>query len=304
MARRDVEQLLREHKVRQVTTPMWRVGVIENASDLCIGSLVNRRFEMVNEIYQFDGNGWVKAMTPPATIGEPINVFSDAPEPPEDSQRVDVDLAAVFDELFASNEISSANQSFSATTTYDYDYLLNVTSQQGLSQPVLIRNWQRLVDYVDTSVDDELTTCIVVPYFKQFERYTYQSEPGYPLDSRSFLEEQQHFATAGFTVHDETRSENIAAVSGWYRIPAGHTVRITKHVHTPALTVDNDVAVAEPDTVADYTPLLYDKAISWSIDRALNITAVHDAGAGNIFAMTPTQTRAGEGAVQYSIRRP
>lgn len=304
VARRDVEQLLREHKVRQVTTPMWRVGVIENASDLCIGSLVNRRFEMVNEIYQFDGNGWVKAMTPPATIGEPINVFSDAPEPPEDSQRVDVDLAAVFDELFASNEISSANQSFSATTTYDYDYLLNVTSQQGLSQPVLIRNWQRLVDYVDTSVDDELTTCIVVPYFKQFERYTYQSEPGYPLDSRSFLEEQQHFATAGFTVHDETRSENIAAVSGWYRIPAGHTVRITKHVHTPALTVDNDVAVAEPDTVADYTPLLYDKAISWSIDRALNITAVHDAGAGNIFAMTPTQTRAGEGAVQYSIRRP
>ncbi len=301
VARREFEQLVREHKARLVSTPMWRVGVIENVSDMCLATFITRRFQEVNEIYHFNGAGWVKVVTPASTTGEVFDVFSDTP--PADSELGDVDFATLFDSVFAQSQ-SVSNDAFSSTTTsYDYDYLLNISTSQGISQPVYVDGWQRSVDYTNPAIEDEVVGCNAVPYFKQFERYSYESEPGYPKDSLSLLNEQQSFSSSDYGVLNETLNVEISPVSGWYRIPAGHTAVISKHVQTPALTVDDDVAVANAGTDATYTPLLYDQSISWSVNRQLTISTIHDAGADNIFSMTINEIEAGSDAVVYSISR-
>jgi len=297
-AERKYQQLVREHKARLITTPMWHVGVFDYVSDMCAATFDTRFHYEVNHIYQFNGTDWQQVVTPSATTGESLYVFSDTP--PVDSEMVDVDLAALFDEFFVHGQSTFDDVGVSSTSTsYDYDYRLNIT---GPLKPVYVANWQRSIDYVDPNIDDEVVSCDLEPHFKQFERYSFESEPGYPKNTSSDLDEQKSIAVS-FSVMNTTTNAEIIPISGWYRIPAGHSVRLTKQVHTPAFTVDDDVEVANQGTPATYTPLLYDQSITWLVNKQITINAVHDAGLDNVFAMTVKQSSAGSDAIEYFIGR-
>lgn len=115
--------------------------------------------------------------------------------------------------------------------------------------------------------------------------------------------EQKVFSGVQFTVHDNYTNQPIAPISGWYLIPANHTVTITKTLRTPAITVDNDTDVASPDSFTSYTPHRYDKQIVWNVGREITITAVHDAGYDNLGAMSNKEVKVGNGLRQYQISR-
>ena len=178
---------------------------------------------------------------------------------------------------------------------FSYDYLLSLGDV--LPEPALIMNWQLDKDGVN------LRACESTRNFSQRQSYSYVSEPDYPRNTLSSFTEQESFNVADFSVINKTTSSEVIPVNGWYRIPAGHTVTINKRVQTPALTINDDQSVSDPQTVTTYDPLLYDKTITWSVNRELTIRAIHDSGAENIFLMTPKEINAGEGAVVYSISR-
>ena len=292
-ATRDYEKLVRENKVRLKTSTDWLIGVAQNMVNFCDGTdnvVVWQLYSYPTAVFNYTAGDWVAVNRPAPLFGQVENVTSDAPTAATPEAWGDV---PDFDNDFFNYTHQTTPQ---GTVTLTYDYRVSLDTFQ--DEPASVMNWRLEKDGkpVRTCSDERRS-------FKQRDSYSYVSEPGYPADKRSTASEQQAIIVAGFTVMNNTTSTEIIPVSGWYRIPAGHAVTITKRVHTPAMTVDNDVDVANSTTPAIYTPLLYDKRISWSVQRALRLTAVHDAGVANIFAMTPKQTSTGAGTVKYSIAR-
>ena len=109
------------------------------------------------------------------------------------------------------------------------------------------------------------------------------------------------FGTGGYVV--SANESVLSAVNGWYLIPAGAEVVITKEVltHTTPQIVVQD---ADFNLDALYTAAsVRDVSFSWDIDRNLTITAIHDAGADNISAMPRRDTSSATGVKSYSISR-
>ena len=295
------EKFVREHKVRLITTPLWHVKAIINISDMCVGPVNRFEVENASTIYHYDGKGWVAVTAPPATVGEVVDVFSDTSVAPDDSEEIDVDLAELFDDVVVHSEQPFEDVGVSTSiTSYDYDYRLNI---EGVLQPIYVANWQRTIDFIDPDVEDKVISCESPPFFKKYKRYSYQSEPDYPKDSLLTLHNQQGIDLVGYTVTNTTVNTDISAVNGWYRIPAGHSVSITKNVYIPILPVHDDEEVASSGAVATYTPQLYDKSVNWLVNRSISLTAVHDAGEENILAMPSKKFSAGEGMLNYSVTR-
>ena len=297
----NYEKLVREHKVRLITTPLWHVKAIINISDMCVGPVNRFEVENASKVFHYNGTSWDSVTAPPAVVGEVLDVFSDTPVAPDDSEKVDVNFSELFDDVIAHSEVLSEDVGVStSTTSYDYDYRLNI---QGVLQPIYVANWQRVIDFIDPNIEDKLISCESPPFFKKYTRYSYQSELGFPKDLLLTLHNQQDIDLVWYTVTNTTVNASISPVNGWYRIPAGHDVSITKNVHTPVLPVYDDDEVANSDAVATYTPQLYDKSISWSVNRAISLTAVHDVGEENILMMPSKKFSAGDGTVIYSMTR-
>ena len=291
VAEQVIEKLVREHKVRLKTSTDWQIGVSQNAVNFCDGDF-NEIFwkNTVNPavVYNYSAGQWQPMSRPEPVLGAIQDVFSDTPVPPEPDAWSDV---ADFDADFASFALTVSQ----GIVIFSYDYLLSLGDV--LPEPALIMNWQLDKDGVN------LRACESTRNFSQRQSYSYVSEPDYPRNTLSSFTEQESFNVADFSVINKTTSSEVIPVNGWYRIPAGHTVTINKRVQTPALTINDDQSVSDPQTVTTYDPLLYDKAITWSVNRELTIRAIHDSGAENIFLMTPKEINAGEGAVVYSISR-
>lgn len=289
---REIEQLIRENLVRLKTSTDWLIGYAQNAVNFCDGNLNEIVWSMhanPEQVFNYSAGQWLPVARPAPRFGELEVGDSDTPVAPDSEPWADI---PDFDEDFYSYELPVGP----GVVTFLYDYRIS-TQDTILPEPAMILDWS--LDDNGSNVRD----CNSTRNFKQRLSYSYESEPGYPKDSLSFLSEQQSFDSSDYEVLNETLNVEISPVSGWYRIPAGHIAIISKHVQTPALTVDDDVAVANAGTVATYTPLLYDKSITWSVNRQLTISTIHDAGADNIFSMTINEIEAGSDAVIYSISR-
>ena len=211
--------------------------------------------------------------------------LSTAPSPSTWTQLVD------FDGTYAPG---LANPSPGVVLSFEYDYILN---QPSFSKPAAVRNW-KFTDGTGYEKD-----CPDVNFLQQRQAYSYQSEPGYPQNIPSTTHDSTSFVTSGFNVFDATANASITPVSGWYLIPAGHAVVVSKQVTLPALTLHNDTDVADPGSFTSYTPHLYDRTLTWTIERPMIMDVAHDGGAGNLFSMTSRQVQAGAGAANYQLSR-
>ncbi len=290
-AERNYEQLVREHKVRLKTSTDWTIGTAQNAANFCDGAL-NEVFwnTSINPqtVFNYVGGEWLAVNRPSPMLGEVQNIDTDTPVAPDPEPWSNIED---FDAEHASFTLSVAQ----GDITFLYDYV--VSTDTLLPEPGLIMNWS-----LDNN-DANIRSCGERRLFQERLSYSYESEPGYPKDSLSILNEQKNFAVAGYHVMNTTTATEIVAINGWYHIPAGHSVSIIKQVHTPIFTVDDDVEVGNSGTTATYTPLFYDKSINWKVFRKISLTAIHDAGEENIFLMPIKVFSAGEEFVNYSISR-
>ncbi len=285
-------KLVRENKVRLKTSIDWLMRIPENVMNICEADPEKDWDLILNpaQVFNYSGGQWVAVSPPEPVFGELEYVDSDTPIPPEPG---DVTAVEDFDSEFASFPPITLSQGI---VTFYFDYLISFG--QLLPEPALVLNWELNKDNVLQR------SCDLVRSFSQQEIYSYVSEPGYPKDSRLVLglgdDDKVEITVSGYTAFDNTSSADIDEISGWYRIPPGHNVTIIKRVRTPDLPLYDDTEVANAGTVAKYNePKLYDKTITWTVNRELTVKAVHDAGVDNIFSMTPTEIITGEGAVPY-----
>jgi hypothetical protein len=280
-----VDQLVREHLIHLKTTPEWRIGEM-TATDQCP---TMTSWKSTSSVYNWTGTDWVKEQVPAASYGEPSSIFSDAlPVSPLPSDWSDV---PDFDDQF---KIITIDNSPLYILTYRYDYILK-------------RTFFPKVGYVSTWVLQDLvtgtpTTCDPVRNFQQHDVYAYESVSGYPKPVLSSVSVAgtPDFATTHFTVTDNDTDLAITPVGGWYRIPAGHSVTITKFVTTPVLTFYNE-DVSDLKGFSSYTPNWHDSSITWGVNRNLMISVSHDVGEANISAMPVRNLNSGVGIMSYQI---
>ncbi len=297
IAERIYEQLVRENKVRLKTSTDWFIGVAQNAVNFCDGDL-NEIFWNTSlnpdVVYNYTAGDWVAINRPAPILGEMQSVDSDTPIADDPEPWHDIED---FDTEYASFSFAVPQQ---GDITFSYDYVVSTGTL--LPEPAAIMNWS-----LDNG-SENIRSCGDKRLFQQRLSYSYEPEeyePGkfYPKDTLSDLDEQKPITVSGYSVMNITTSTEIIPINGWYRIPAGHSVTLSKLVHTPDFTVDDDVELADLGTLATYTPLLYDKSITWSVNSDISLTAIHDAGEENIFLMPGKEFAAGEGAVNYSSSR-
>jgi hypothetical protein len=287
-----VDQLVRVHLVNPVTTPEWRLGLMTlTDTGQCPSFDVNTgTWEYPTMVYNWDGLNWIKEQIPTASIGDPIAIYSDTlPPAPAPSAWVDV---PDFDQSFMTvNESGKAG----ATLSYSYDYIL---SRANGAPAGYVFNW------VSTTRQDGSTVCPPARYFQQRENSSYESVTGYPKPVLSTITVAgtPSFSTTQYTVIDNQTGLAIVPTNGWYYVPADHSITIQKYVTTPTLTLYND-DISNVDSFASYDPNWYDKSISWSVDRTMSLTLVHDAGEANIPLMPKRTVPVGQGVKVYQISR-
>lgn len=293
-----VDRLVRENQMRLKTTTEWRAGFIENQLQLDECPSVpkddtgNDKWTPVTQVRNNIGVGnWVAVRVPDAGVGGVQSVSADNPAPPAPSAWSQI---ADFDNIYGTTgQVIQPGM----TLSYEFDYILDIPS---VFRPAAVRNW-RFVD--NTSGTPVTKTCPNVNFLQQRQSYSYQPEPGFPRNTASTLHEGASFVTNDYSVFDVTANADVTPVSGWYRIPAGHAVVVRKKVVLPSLTVHDDTDVAAPDSFSSYTPHLYDRTLTWTIQRALTLELAHDGGEGNLFSMAARSVVAGEGATTYQLSR-
>ena len=226
---------------------------------------------------------------PAASYGEPDAIFSDAlPGSPLPSDWSDV---PDFDNQF---KVTTVYNSPLYILTYGYDYIL----KRSISPKVgYVSSWE-----LQDLLTGTQTSCDPVRNFQRRDVYAYESVDGYPKPVLSSVSVAgtPDFATTRFTVMDNDTGSAIVPVGGWYRIPAGHSVTITKFVTTPVLTFYND-DVSDLSGFSSYTPNWYDNSITWGVNRNLTISVTHDVGEANISAMPARNLNTGVGVMNYQI---
>ena len=290
-----VERKVRENLVRLKTTTVWRVGLVDNATQACPTVTA---FQEVSDIANYTAGGWEKREVSAPTYGDPEMASEDAPV--AEPSVTDWSSVPDFDNDYATGLLDFPDV---FQTTYRYDYVLaqgdQPTGAEQL-QPAFVSGWE----FFFHETPEDIQTCPDVRAFEQREEFAYESESGYPRNVLSTFDESADFATTNFIVVDNDAGTLVIPISGWYRVPAGHSVTITKFVTTPLLTVYNDTSVAgSDDAFTSYTPLNYDRTISWEVGRSLTLTLVHDAGEDNLFAMPTRDIAGGQGEVTYQISR-
>lgn len=296
-ATRTVEEMVRKHNVRLRTTTEWQAKSVSSTVTTTCPVLMND-YQPVSEIRNYTGSGWEVKHPPSLVIGVEELVDSDSPALPTD-HNVWKSLPE-FD-----GQHATANAVFGGVTySFTFDYLLSSDDQDAPLNPLYLANWSRSVNNPASCADRG-------PAMQQRKIYQYESIPivvggvslPTPLNFLISSSEQKGFSGVQFTVQDKDTNQPIAPISGWYLIPADHTITITKTLRTPAITVDNDIDVASPASFTSYTPHRYDKQIVWNVGREITITAVHDAGYDNLMAMSSKEVKMGIGVRQYQIGR-
>ncbi|TPW13245.1 MAG: hypothetical protein FD130_1604, partial [Halothiobacillaceae bacterium] len=289
-----VDRLVRENKVRLKTTTEWRAGFIENVLNpsQCPRMPQERgsdKWSVVTQLLNRTATGWSVVTIPAPALGVIESKTMDNPVAPSPtSWAAQTDFDGV-------HEGGSANIPGGKTLSYKYDYILDESSYY---QPAAVRDWK-----VVTASSGAVNSCPDVTFLQQRTVMSYQSEPGYPKNSASTLQERADFATSGFTVFDVTANAAIPSISGWYLIPAGHAVVVRKQVTLPTLTLHNDSGVANPGSFTSYAPHLYDNTLTWTIERPITLQVAHDGGEDNLFSMSARQLSAGEGRAEYRLAR-
>ncbi len=282
-----IDQLVRENQVRLKTSTEWRAGFVENLLDgttcpsMPKDSSNNDKWTPITQLLNYVGGAWNPVTVPAPTLGAVQSVSTDtptAPSPTAWSQLPDFD---------------STYNSVTGNLSYNDDYVMDTAH---LNQPAAVRNWQ-FVSVFGT------ITCPDVYFLQQRLAYSYQSEPGYPKNNASTLHNGATFPTSSFTVFDVTANAPITAINGWYLIPAAHDVIVDKQVTLPTLTVYNDTDVADPLTFTSYTPHLYDRTLTWSINRSMTMSVAADGGIDNLTSMTSRDVQTGTGTASYVLSR-
>ncbi|NOX91879.1 MAG: hypothetical protein GXP18_05360, partial [Gammaproteobacteria bacterium] len=218
-----VDQLVREHRVNLKTTSEWRIGLMTPTTQ-CPEMT---GWTTTSTVLNFTGSAWVPEQVPAASFGAATAISSDdLPSSPTPSTWSDV---PDFDQQF---EVTTLENS-SSVLTYRYDYILDESALVPPSAYVLA--WA-LVGTTETR------TCPSKRYFQQREVYAYESIAGYPQPVLSSVSVAgtPDFATTRFAVTNNDTGLSVEPVSGWYQIPAGHSVTIRKWVTTPELALYND----------------------------------------------------------------
>jgi hypothetical protein len=283
-----VEELRRSHEARLKTLTEWQVGAVGDPSLACPQVA---EWRGVTAVQDFDGAAWVTRTPPEPVYGDPVALDSDAlPAPPEATTWSDIG-----DAEGANAQVSIA----SYPTVLDYRYDLVPDPAQGAAGAAMVADWT----LIDVSGYNAPVSCPEVRAFQQRQVYAYESLAGFPVNQGSTFTESAAFKTTAFEVYDEDAGAAIAPSDGWYRIPAGHAVTVRKIVTTPVLNVYDDTDVADRDAFSSYTPRRYDLRIAWTVQRALVMTVVHDAGEGNIRVQPPRRVEAGQGQKVYRVER-
>jgi hypothetical protein len=280
-----VDQLVRVHLIMLKTTPQWRIGLM-TPTDQCPEMT---SWKSTSSVYNWTGTDWVRETVPAASYGEPDSIFTDAlPESPLPSDWSDV---PDFDDQFKTTTIYDSPLSI---LTYEYDYILKKST---LPTVGYLGNWE-----FRNLVAGTTETCDPKRYFQERGVYSYESVSGYPKPVLSSVSVAgtPDFATTHFTVTDNDTDLAITPVGGWYRIPAGHSVTITKFVTTPVLTFYNE-DVSDLSGFSSYTPNWHDSSITWGVNRSLTISVSHDVGEANISAMPARNLDSGVGIMSYQI---
>ncbi len=286
-----VDKLVRENRVRLKTTTEWRIGLMTPTDNCPDFDPNNDSWAYPTSVWNWNGSDWIMEQVPASSDGAEEQIFEDAlPSDPEPSAWTDV---PDFDQAF---KVTTIDNSPVSILTYGYDYILSksITPQSGY-----LYTWT----YTDLDAN-QVATCPEKRYFQQRETYTYELVPGYPKGvlTTETITDTPTFITTAYTLRDRDTGALITPVSGWYLIPAGHTVTIEKQVTTPVLAL-HDENIDDPAT-ATYTPRRKDKTLTWSVARHLGMTLVHDAGEANIALMPRRDMAVGSGTSTYRISRP
>ncbi len=291
---RSAEQKVRENRVRYTVEEQWWVKWILNPKDYCpsaADALAVAAFEVqkgdVGHFYNFTGSAWERIEQPLPVYGEEESLGYDTPALP-DVGWVDM----VFPDDVHAEFVDVRN---GATHTFKYDYLRFLPAYgDDYGTPILVQDRQIVFP-------DRIRTCSDLLYFKKRTVEGYQSLEGYPRTNTTLLEEAETLEEQ-FVVWDVDTAEWLTAFNGWVRVPASHTVEVTKQVIGPSFAPYVDTEVVGPD-FSSYAPKTYDSALRWTLNSGISLNIVHDAGIDNIFAMTPTRMLLNTHELVYTLSR-
>ena len=281
-----VEQLVREHQVRLITTTEWQIREMSSLQTCPDQNLGN--WQPVSTIHNWFNGDWQPESVPQPIQG-PIE-FATSDDLPSAPAETPWSTVPHFD-----NEFNTANINIGNTWDYKFDYVLDPSDPLSVAY---IADWN-----LRNSNGDIIATCPDAIFFQQRQVFTYESEPGFPqaVVSDVTIDNLPGFSTTAFTVFDIDANVNIQPVNGWYKVPAGHSVKITKQVTTPTFVNFND-DISTPAN-ATYTPLFFDKTISWLVSREITVSTIHDTGENNITEMSQKNQPVGSGVMDYVISR-
>lgn len=251
---------VRENKVRLITETEWQARFIDNTL------VINRCPEasdpvLVDQVFNYTGIAdqlWEIQYKPLPQISEPQWVNDDQPIPREPSPWQPV---PAFDQVYA-----TANFSIPPfTVAFEYDYIPNVFKT---NRPALLRQWSQHTG--DTAIQ-----CPDMHLLKQRHVYRYESVLNYPQNILRSTETQKSFTTLKFTVHDADLDQPIEVPTGWFKLSAGHRVLVKKTVLTPVLGMHDSHDFFNQPVNIGYTPLPYDRTITWQINHDLTFNMTH-----------------------------
>ena len=284
----SVDTLVRQHEASLVTTTWWRLGVMNPNPPFPLTNPCPspdpdvQNWIETSAVWNWNGTDWILESS--EIVGQPAFVNSDNPPLPTQWQN-----AADFDLKYATMTTGGPG----IQINYEYDYL----PEFGVN-PALIQNWI-------ASAGTQTHECLPQQRgIQKHEVFTYNTLFG-PEDVASTETITDQFPTDNnnFVVTSGTSTTAIEPVNGWYLIAPGATVTVTKSVVLPQLTPYSDTFPTPPETAPYENPLRKDNSITWSVDRHITITAVHDAGQNNIDAMSKRDAGTDTGYMDYTISR-
>jgi hypothetical protein len=234
-------------------------------------------------VWNWNGGDWVLESN--VTTSEPTFVSSDLPPAPTDWVP-----AEDFNDELAQDRTNRGG----IRVEYNYDYL-----PEGSILPAKVVGWS-------ASSGNNTRNCPDQMAIRQREVFRYISTFG-PEDVPSNETITGNFATnnSNYVVTSDNSPTPLQPVNGWYSIPPGAQVTITKSVILPQMTPYNDTFPTPPQTAPYDNALRRDQSIVWSVNRDLTITAIHDAGQDNINSMPQREeTLSNAGSMEYAITRP
>ena len=279
-----IEQWRRNHEIQKTTSVRWQIRSMYTVSSECPPA---SSWNQVYYVYNYNGTEWQRINVPdPVQTTE--NILQDELLASSESGWMPVPH---FDNQFKVAEVTDTSPPRIWTYTYDYT----------TSRPVLDT---ALAAYVSNWLYQQgggTTTCNESEryYFQQNELYEYSllQGPEDLVEELPMISEQ--FVTTGYDVNVNGATAQ-ANSQGWYLVPEGATVSITKIVTAPLL----DYYDSQFTSPASYTdPVFRDKSINWLINRHLEIFLVHNSGGDNIGDMSERANNSDAGISEFFLSR-